>query len=76
VNEQDETTLEPDNYILATAIDGSDALALELSGDLARVERSCQPLVEDVDGSELAAGEDRRQLGSDRLDLGQLGHAR
>jgi hypothetical protein len=76
VNQQDETTLEPDNYILATPIDGLDALAFESCGHLPRIERARESLVEDLDRSERTAGEDRRQLGSDGLDLGQLGHVR
>jgi len=76
VNQQDETTLEPDNYILATSIDRCDPLPLELRSDLTRVEGTRKPLVEDLDRTERPAGEDRRQLSSDGLDLGQLGHAR
>jgi hypothetical protein len=76
VNQQDETAFEPDNYIVATSIDRCDPPALELSGYLAGVEGAREPFVEDLDRLERSVGEDRRQLGSDRLDLGQLGHAR
>jgi hypothetical protein len=76
VNQQDETAVEPDNYILATSIDRRNAFALELSGDGTGIEGAREPLVEDLDRSEHFASEDRRQLDSDRLDLGQLGHAR
>jgi hypothetical protein len=74
VNQENETAFEPDNYILATSIDGCDSLAFELSGDLPGVEGTRQAFVEDLDRHECPAGEDRRQLGPDRLDLGQLGH--
>ena len=74
VNQENETAFEPDNYILATSIDGRDTLALELSRHLPGIERTSQPFVEDLDRDERPAGEDRRQLGLDRLDLGQFGH--
>jgi hypothetical protein len=76
VNQENETAFEPDNYIFATSIDGCDALAFELSGDLLGVERTGEPFVQDLDRDERAAGEDRRQLRLDRLDLGQLRHFR
>ena len=76
VYKQNETAFEPDNYILATSIDSRDPLALELGGDLPGVEGTSQAFVEYLDRGELPAGEDRRQLGLDRLDLGQLGHVR
>jgi hypothetical protein len=74
VNQQNETAFEPDNYILATSIDRRDVLPLELSGDLPRIEGTRQPLVEDLDRLKRSAGEDRRQLSPDGLDLGELGH--
>ena len=76
VNQEDEATLEPDNQILSAALDARSALALELSGYLAGIHRPCEPLVEDRDHPQRPAGEDRRQLGPDGLDLGKLGHAR
>jgi hypothetical protein len=74
VNQQDETILEPDNYILATSIDRCDALLFEPSRDLPGIEGARQPLVEDLDRHECSAGEDRRQLRFDGLYLWQLGH--
>jgi hypothetical protein len=76
VNQQNQTAFEPDNYILASSIDGRDLLAFELSGDLPGIEGTRQAFVENLDRDELPAGEDRRQLGPDRLDFGQLGHVR
>ena len=70
VNQENQSTLEPNNYILATSIDGSDTFPLDFDGHLTRVERPRQPLVEDLDRIEPPAGEDRRQLGSNGFDLG------
>jgi len=76
VNEQNEIRIEPDNHLLATSIDGPDTLAFELGLDESRIDRTREPLVEDLDRFERPAGEDRRQLSSDGLDLGEFGHAR
>ena len=70
VNQEDETTFEPDNYIFAAAFDPRDTLALQLSRHQPGVDRARQPLVEDFDRSECSAGEDRLQLRSDGLYLG------
>ena len=75
VNEKNETGVESNNQILAASLDRVDPLALELSLDQARVDRACQTLVEDPNGAEGPAGEDRRQLSPHRLDLGQFRHA-
>ena len=43
VNQENETSLEPDNQILAAALDGGDALALELEQPPGEVDRPRQP---------------------------------
>jgi hypothetical protein len=75
VNQENETGSEPNNHILATSFDRDDSLVLELSLDNPRIEGARQAFVEDANGSERPAGEDRRQLAPDRLDLGKLRHA-
>jgi hypothetical protein len=76
VNQQSSSRLEPNNQILATAIDGEHAFALELSGGLERVVWSRQPRICDLDALEATALEERRKPAADGLDLGQLGHVR
>ncbi len=76
MNQENETPFEPDNYILATAIDDLDSLTLEPGSNLPRIEGAREPFVRDLDRFERSAGEDRRQLSSNGLDLGQFGHAR
>jgi hypothetical protein len=66
--------LEPDNHILAAAIDGCDALALQLGRDLDAVERARQPRIGDLDAFEGAAHEHRLEPATDGLDLRELGH--
>src|SRR6478672_2175199 len=75
VDQEGTARLEPDNQILATAIDPLHALALELSRHRERIERSCQPRVVDHDAHERAPFQDGGKPTADRLDLGQLGHA-
>jgi hypothetical protein len=74
VNQENETGSESNNDILAASLDRGDPLSLEPGLDEPRVDRARQTLVEDSDGTERTAGEDRRQLGSNRFDLGQLRH--
>ena|SRR5438445_12487700 len=74
VNQENATTLEPNNQILAASLNGGDALALQLGRDLERLERPHQPRVEDLDALESPPHERGLELASDRLDLGQLGH--
>ena len=74
VNQQNSTGLEPDNQILAAAIDGRDSLAFELGGHTGRVERAGQARIEDLDALEAPADERRARACADGLDLGQLGH--
>ena len=75
VNQERPSRLEPNNQILATAIDGGDPLAFELPRDLDRVERARQARVGDLDVGEHASFEHGREPAADGLDLGQLGHA-
>jgi hypothetical protein len=70
VDQENATALEPDNQILAAAIDGDDSLALELGGDLTRVERPNETRVVDHDALEHAADEHGLQARPDGLDLG------
>jgi hypothetical protein len=76
VNQENATTLEPDNQILAAPLHGGHALALQLGRDLERLERPHQPRVEDLHLLEAPPHEQRLELAADRLDLGQLGHER
>ena len=75
VNQENEAALEPDNQILATPLDGGDPPALEAVDDVLEIHRTREPLVEDLDRSNHPAAQDRGELGSDGLDLGELGHA-
>jgi hypothetical protein len=76
VNQQSPSRLEPNNQILATAIDGQHTFILELAGGLERVVWSRQARICDLDALETAALEERRKPAADGLDLGQFGHAR
>ena len=75
VNQEHEPALEPDNQILATAIERCDALALQLGRDGGGVERTDEPAVMDLDPVEAAPDEHRLEPAAYRLDLGQLGHS-
>ena len=70
-----EAGVEANDEVLAATIEDPHPLALELAGDLVRVERARQPPVGDLDVLEVAPFEERRELPADRLDLGELGHA-
>jgi len=74
VNEQNATGFESHNHILATALHRRDALPDELGRHLGRLVRTNESRVGDLDGLEPPAGEDRRELRANGLDLGQLGH--
>jgi hypothetical protein len=76
VDEETEAALEPEQEVLPATLDGDDAVTLELLGHLEEVVGARQPRIEDLDAGENAALEPRRELRSDRLDLGQLGHGR
>jgi len=74
VNQESPTSLEPDNQILAAAIDGCDAFALQLGCDLDPVERAGQARIEDLDTLERAAHEHRLEPATDGLDFWKLRH--
>lgn len=74
VDQEGPTSLEPNNQILAAAIDGRDALALQLGRDLNPVEWARQPRIEDLDALEGAAQEHRLEPATDGLDFWKLGH--
>jgi hypothetical protein len=69
VDNQSATRLEPNNQILATAIDLRHALAFELARDLDRVVRAGQPCIADLDLIEGPALERGRDPPADGLDL-------
>jgi hypothetical protein len=74
VDQESPTSLEPNNQILAAAIDGRDALALQLGRDLNPVEWARQPRIEDLDALEGAAQEHRLEPATDGLDFWKLRH--
>lgn len=74
VNQENQTALEPNNQILAAAIDGRDALALQLGRDLNPVEWARQPRIEDLDVLKGAAQEHRLEPATDGLDFWKLRH--
>jgi hypothetical protein len=74
VDQESSTSLEPNNQVLAAAIDGGDALALQVGRDLDGVEWARQPRIGDLDALERAAHEHRLEPATDGLDLRKLGH--
>jgi hypothetical protein len=74
VNQESATRLEPDNQILAAALQCGNALAFELRRDGERLEWAHEPWVGDVDLFERAADDVRLERETDRLDLWELGH--
>jgi hypothetical protein len=60
VNQENATRLEPNNQILATAIDGDDSLALQLGGDSGGIERAREAGIVDLDAVQASA--DKRRL--------------
>ena len=75
VNQENPTRFEPNNQILAAALQGGDSLAFELGRDLARIVGPGQAGSEISTRSKRAPDEVRLEPGADRLDLWQLGHA-
>jgi hypothetical protein len=75
VNQENATGFESNNYILATALNRSDAFTREFGRHLSRLVGTDEPRVEDLDRLELPAGEHGREACANGLDLGQLGHA-
>jgi hypothetical protein len=74
VCQENATALESNNQILAAALDGDDALSLELGGHLLRLAGLHETRVVDLDALEASADECRFELRADGLDLGQLRH--
>lgn len=75
VDQEYPTSLKSNNQILAAPFHGLHGFPFELGRDLLRLERPGHAMVADVDPIEAAADENGLEPGSDRLDLGQLGHA-
>ena len=76
MNQENPTAFEPNNQILAAAIERCDRLSLELCGHSGGVLGPGEARVEDLDAFEAAAYELGRESRPDGLDLGQLGHGR
>ena len=70
VNQESATSFEPNNQILAAAMERCDPLSLELGGHSGGVERPGETRIEDLDALEPAAQELRLEPQTDRLDLG------
>jgi hypothetical protein len=70
VNQENEPRFEPNNQILATALEGCDALAGQLGGYRLGLERAGEACVVDLDLVEPAADEQRLQARANCLDLG------
>ena len=75
VNQENETALETDNQILAAPLHGGDSTSFEQADDVLEIHRAREPLVEDLDRPHHPAAQGRGELGSDGLDLGELGHS-
>ena len=76
MNQENATAFEPDNQILAAAIECRDPLALELGGHSHGFVGPGEAWVEDLDAFEKAAYELGLEPCPDGLDLGKLGHSR
>ena len=76
MDQESATGFEPNNQILAAAVERLDALAFQLARDLARVGGPGQPGVRDGYPFEAATLDERREPTAHRLDFRQLGHAR
>jgi hypothetical protein len=76
VNQENATAFEPDNQILATAIERRDPLSFQLGGHFGGVDGPGEARIEDLDAFEAAADELRLESCPDGLDLGKLGHGR
>ena len=74
VDQQNAAGLEPNDQVLATALESGDALALQLRRDRNRLERAHESGVVDLDVLERSADDVRDERETDRLDLGELGH--
>src|SRR6476646_6624277 len=74
VDQENTTALEPNNQILAAALDAGDMLAFELGRHLGGLIRAHEARVVDAHSLEAAAHEHRLELPADALDLRQLRH--
>ena len=74
VDQQNSTGIESDNQILASPIDGGDALPFQLDGHTGGVERASETRIEDLDALQAPAHECRLEPRADGLYLGELGH--
>jgi len=74
VNQENQTTLEPNNQILAAPVYRRDALAREFRSHLCGIDGARQPRVEDLDIFERTADQPGLEARPHRLDFGQLGH--
>jgi len=74
MDEEVPPALESDNQILAATANGADLLAFQLGGHQLGRLGSREPRVGDHHALEGAAGEARLESGTNRLDLGKLGH--
>ena len=70
VNQENTTSLEPNNQILAAPLQRRDGLARELGGRFHGVVRPRQACVVDLDVLERPADEMRLEADPDRLDFG------
>ena len=75
MNQESPSRLEANNQILPAPVDGDDLLALELSSDLAGIERTREPRIRNLDALETPPLEGGDESASDAFDLRQLGHA-
>src|SRR6476659_839126 len=74
VDQENTTALEPNNQILAAALDGRDVLPFELGRHLGGLVRTHEARVVDPHPLEAAADERGLELPADALDLRQLRH--
>jgi hypothetical protein len=70
VDQESTTGFEPNNQILAAAVDGRDTLAFELRRHRGRLEWTHEAGVGDLDRLEASADQVRLECETDRLDLG------
>jgi hypothetical protein len=70
VNQESSPRLEPNDQILATALEHRHPFALELGSDGGRLERPHESRISDLDAVEAPPDEMRLELETDRLDLG------
>jgi len=74
VDQEYPTGFEPNNQILAPALDSLDALTFELGCDFLRLGWTRDARVEDGDALEPPPDQKRLKASADRLDLGQFRH--